>query len=561
MPQSSSVKTIRSSVPSNGDRETCLEFPLTRKSRDISRCAAASYKHMPTGHTARDRLFWDNQSIYIEVARNVDYRDGCSIIPVTIIDFHRRRRRRQPVNEGVSLVTDGDITYLKSIKNYRCFPRKDWCGCLETDPADILSEYSIEMGSFQLGKRFTRKLKKQDSWEVEAALQQLAVQSRKVTDRENRSREIFEYDIPIIGHVQTRVASGRQVQADEIRHLNYASDGNTGDDYGRFCPDRCRCYKCRSAKSKVERHMRLAFPQRSKEITYNGVRYELDWHILHTRTGRGTYRPVSRWSFPDLPEGVSMLPAVTKSPRSKAGLKIQHALISRNGPMRGDSYWLPPEGKTERPTDCLIADLGREREVTHVSTMGQSVEVYRSCLSSKCTLPCSCTNFIWVIKGSIPNNFVTRYKLFGRREGGRSWIFLGTFNGNSDCVSEVVNPIASTFKNPSMFRFLKFVPTVYQGAKALRVGIYGPSTTISYEDDNDSKKDKNKTHKKKDRSVLHEVVKTLTYRLNRPHSKNYVLKCKTRRRGSWNEDVTKDPRNMRVWNRKQAENSENREFL
>ena len=69
--------------------------------------------------------------------------------------------------------------------------------------------------------------------------------------------------------------------------------------------------------------------------------------------------------------------------------------------------------------------------------------------------------------------FVTRYELLWRAEGGRAWHSLGNFGGNSDGTSEVSHSF-STVRGGLHARYLRLVPLeCSEGGGAVRVGVYG----------------------------------------------------------------------------------------
>jgi hypothetical protein len=69
--------------------------------------------------------------------------------------------------------------------------------------------------------------------------------------------------------------------------------------------------------------------------------------------------------------------------------------------------------------------------------------------------------------------YVSRYELFWRADGGRRWHSLGTFEGNSDEVTEVAHSFAFAVQGGLRARYLRIVPLETQGGGGLRVGVYG----------------------------------------------------------------------------------------
>ncbi|CAK0814550.1 unnamed protein product [Prorocentrum cordatum] len=64
--------------------------------------------------------------------------------------------------------------------------------------------------------------------------------------------------------------------------------------------------------------------------------------------------------------------------------------------------------------------------------------------------------------------WVTRYELHARTEGGKAWTVIGTFEGNSDMTSEVAHDLREACRSPDGLRcrFLRFLP---QGLGPLRI--------------------------------------------------------------------------------------------
>lgn len=64
--------------------------------------------------------------------------------------------------------------------------------------------------------------------------------------------------------------------------------------------------------------------------------------------------------------------------------------------------------------------------------------------------------------------WVSKYEVFYRQDGGRSWLPLGPFRGNSDATSEVTHNVRGL-----RARHLRFVPMEVSGGGAMRIGVYG----------------------------------------------------------------------------------------
>ena len=68
--------------------------------------------------------------------------------------------------------------------------------------------------------------------------------------------------------------------------------------------------------------------------------------------------------------------------------------------------------------------------------------------------------------------WVSRYEVSIRAEGGRAWRSLGVFHGNDDATSEVAHSLHQ-YKGGIVARFVRFRPLEAVGGGAMRVGVYG----------------------------------------------------------------------------------------
>ena len=79
-------------------------------------------------------------------------------------------------------------------------------------------------------------------------------------------------------------------------------------------------------------------------------------------------------------------------------------------------------------------------------------------------------------KSHIGQSFTTDYELLGRGHGGRTWINLGRFKGNSDPINENIQYINHGGDTVSNIRYLRVRPLTTHRKncrKALSVGVYG----------------------------------------------------------------------------------------
>jgi len=74
--------------------------------------------------------------------------------------------------------------------------------------------------------------------------------------------------------------------------------------------------------------------------------------------------------------------------------------------------------------------------------------------------------------------WVTKYELQARLDGGKSWTSLGVLKGNTDMISEVAHDLRELCHNTAglQCRYLRFIPQSCHGQPAMRIGVYGTST-------------------------------------------------------------------------------------
>jgi len=138
------------------------------------------------------------------------------------------------------------------------------------------------------------------------------------------------------------------------------------------------------------------------------------------------------------------------------------------------------------PESYLEVDLGADCAVTHVSTAGRFPRVD--------TYPTAKLLAQWGAEGSSGaglgrgrawpvaapeawcwEQWVTRYELQARLEGGRAWTPIETLRGNADMTTEVAHDLREVCHASEGLkcRYLRFIPRGSHGKPALRVGVYG----------------------------------------------------------------------------------------
>jgi len=127
-----------------------------------------------------------------------------------------------------------------------------------------------------------------------------------------------------------------------------------------------------------------------------------------------------------------------------------------------------PVRQTPPSVSNVEIDLGKNYQVTHVSTMGRTHEYYRfpNREESQLFQPPSQLSLTYVVEND--KSWWTHYRLEVRVEHGKEWFRVGTFLGNSNRTHEVVHCIDCV-----PIRFLRFIPQKWVGSTACRIGIFG----------------------------------------------------------------------------------------
>jgi len=178
------------------------------------------------------------------------------------------------------------------------------------------------------------------------------------------------------------------------------------------------------------------------------------------------------------------------------------------------------------PESFLEVDLGADCSVTHVSTAGRFPPTIKyPCpeLQKQWSLETgkdvsSYNREAWVVvRPEAPGweEWVTRYELRARSQGGRTWETIATLKGNADMTTEVAHDLRQVCHNPDglQCRFLRFVPLSFHGKAALRIGVYGLAL---------EKEPTEVKPPKEDGLVRYLVPVPLTNRNRRRHERDFV---------------------------------------
>lgn len=159
--------------------------------------------------------------------------------------------------------------------------------------------------------------------------------------------------------------------------------------------------------------------------------------------------------------------------------------------VQGRSCWT---AGSENTSEYITLDLGREINVTHISTMGKPPPVspfsVNNSFYNKCAPDykgpmrpdqiyalCGKRNEWDNVRRFIKNydqhkegGWVTSYDLYGRKESGK-WIRIGNYRCNSDSYTEVIHDIRSDL-NGEAFRYLKINPIGFHNSISLSVDVF-----------------------------------------------------------------------------------------
>jgi len=119
----------------------------------------------------------------------------------------------------------------------------------------------------------------------------------------------------------------------------------------------------------------------------------------------------------------------------------------------------------------IEVDFGENTEVTHVSTMGRPVpyHVFPRDIKERqkhgSIRVCDDRNF--------PREYITKYAVWAKVKGGKTWENIGRFTGNND----VFNEVCHEFADPIHAQKIRIVPISYSNALSFRVSLFGPTKT------------------------------------------------------------------------------------
>eukprot|EP00929_Paragymnodinium_shiwhaense_P048377 TRINITY_DN24469_c0_g1_i2.p1 TRINITY_DN24469_c0_g1~~TRINITY_DN24469_c0_g1_i2.p1 ORF type:complete len:469 (+),score=46.86 TRINITY_DN24469_c0_g1_i2:77-1483(+) len=151
----------------------------------------------------------------------------------------------------------------------------------------------------------------------------------------------------------------------------------------------------------------------------------------------------------------------TTASASAKGTRPQDAHINNSA---SSSCWSPP--LSDFQSHYLQVDLGADCDVTYISTQGR----FPPLLSNPYNPICEFTGAqIMNETHDDMHQWVWKYSVSARVNGGRTWHSLGVFDGNRDMTTEVAHKLLTPLK----CRYLRFRILGFDRKPAMRVGVYG----------------------------------------------------------------------------------------
>jgi hypothetical protein len=206
-----------------------------------------------------------------------------------------------------------------------------------------------------------------------------------------------------------------------------------------------------------------------------------------SRSGRPLSRLPLLYTRPDgpppgVPAGSSLLGKNASLSASASDHRCIHGPAHATVAPAHDVYtsaWLPPDNA--RAGAWLQVDLGADCRVTHVSTRGRFpiTELFPDSGRERSADWKQCVRLCDVVRVGEPGiEWVNKFRLSARSEGGRKWYVVGTFGGNTDSTTEVAHNLVALVGGRGddgglVCRYLRFEPLEFHGRPCLRVGVYG----------------------------------------------------------------------------------------
>jgi len=192
----------------------------------------------------------------------------------------------------------------------------------------------------------------------------------------------------------------------------------------------------------------------------------------------------------DVPTSMASYERVSGSLRSRSHRHnhYQQAFCTQN---HATTHWSAASEDNDR--EYLEYDLGEDRVVTGVSTKAKHPDTYAWPTPEMLEAEGYGTDGnvykgprFTVIDDEERGEWVERYELLGRADGGKKWHSIGNLRGNSDMSTEVAHSLAAYAPKGQeglMLRYLRFRPLSHKESgfhrwKSMRVSVFGPKADV-----------------------------------------------------------------------------------
>jgi len=152
---------------------------------------------------------------------------------------------------------------------------------------------------------------------------------------------------------------------------------------------------------------------------------------------------------------------LTSCSASAKGTRPQSAHINNND---ASSCWSPPLADFQ--AHYLQVDLRADCQVTYISTQGRFPPLLQRPYDPICKFTGA---QIMDETHEDMHQWVWKYSVSVRANGGRTWLSLGIFDGNRDMTTEVAHKLLA----PVTCRYVRFHVLGFDRRPAMRVGVYG----------------------------------------------------------------------------------------
>lgn len=304
-------------------------------------------------------------------------------------------------------------------------------------------------------------LDKHYSWNIQNVLEKNAIKTRRSSSLNydgNIERKII-YELPIVGTLYFK-----------IEKKPTTSTHNTDDD---------NLFRFKGSLARADRTM------------------------VYRLIGN-TFENVFRYTFADIPDGVTSIIFDVKSHNSLSGCypinaKIDYAKVwskenkrmidinegynARMTVKNNKNYWCP---SNVNKRSFVVLDMRKNTKIKYISTMGKPIKtrIYPQRNVDHGFSKKQYDHAIVILDEDISPAFVKKFSLYGRIDRGFSknqggkWVFFGNYDANCDRITEKIIDISREIPDGFLPRYLKIVPLDYVGICAMRFMIYGDANDV-----------------------------------------------------------------------------------